>query len=198
MSTMMLSRRVLLLSALLCGVLCSSSAFTVRSGPEISPLLSSERHHRKCRSLTNRSSDISTEGKGVALSVASGGASSNDGPSRLDKIRAFTSKNFFLMGMMVAVALARAFPHVSRRDTSNIPTPSISHLPYFFQPAEIHTHNVTQSFHPPQIQIIYCNTARKKWRSFSPRTLYWQVWRDLYLSPLGPFTGTIRAFAIDS
>ena len=53
--------------------------------------------------------------KGVALSVASGGAaaSSDDGPSRLEKLKAFTSKNFFLLGMMVAVALARAFPHVS-------------------------------------------------------------------------------------
>jgi len=48
--------------------------------------------------------------------VASGGAaaSSNDGQSRLEKFRAFTSKNFFLLGMMVAVALARAFPQLGK------------------------------------------------------------------------------------
>ena len=123
MSTMvMLSRRALLLSALLCGVFCSSSAFTVRSGADISQILSPERQQQKCQSFSNRSSlDISKAGRGVALSVASGGAaaSSDDGPSRIDKIRAFTSKNFFLLGMMVAVALARAFPHVSRLFLSN-------------------------------------------------------------------------------
>ena len=120
MSTMaMLSRRrALLLSGILCGVLCSSSAFTVRPGADVSQLLSSsERHQQKNPGLTNRSSpDVFMAGrKGVALSVASGGAaaSSDDGPSRLEKLKAFTSKNFFLLGMMVAVALARAFPHVS-------------------------------------------------------------------------------------
>lgn len=114
---MLLSRRALMLSALLCGALCSSSAFTVRSGADVSQLLSSsERHQQKCPGLTNRSSpDVFMAGKGVALSVASGGAaaSSDDGPSRLEKLKSFTSKNFFLLGMMVAVALARAFPHVS-------------------------------------------------------------------------------------
>ena len=120
MSTMvMLSRRALVLSALLCGVVCSSSAFTVRPGADVSQLLSSERHHQqKCPGrLTNRSSpEVFVAGKGVALSVASGGAAaaSEDGPSSLEKLKAFTSKNFFLLGMMVAVALARAFPHVSR------------------------------------------------------------------------------------
>ena len=122
MSTMaMLSRRrALLLSGILCGVLCSSSAFTVRPGADVSQLLSSsERHQQRYPGLTNRnrsSPDVFMAGrKGVALSVASGGAaaSSNDGPSRLEKLKAFTSKNFFLLGMMVAVALARAFPHVS-------------------------------------------------------------------------------------
>lgn len=121
MSTMvMLSRRALVLSSLLCGVVCSSSAFTVRSGADVSQLLSSERHHQqKCPGrLTNRSSspEVFVAGRGVALSVASGGAAaaSEDGPSRLEQLKAFTSKNFFLLGMMVAVALARAFPHVSR------------------------------------------------------------------------------------
>lgn len=118
-STMaVLSRRALLLSALLCGVLCSSSAFTVRSGADVSQLLSSERHQQKCPGLSNRSSptNVFMAGKGVALSVASGGAaaSSDNGPSRLEKLKAFTSKNFFLLGMMVAVALARLFPHVSQ------------------------------------------------------------------------------------
>ena len=46
----------------------------------------------------------------TALSVASGGA---DGPSNLERFLAFTSKNFFLLGMVAAVSLARAFPHVS-------------------------------------------------------------------------------------
>ena len=111
-TTMMPPRRVLLLFALLCEVLCSSSAFTVRSGPDVSPLLSSERHHRKHRGPTHRPPDINP----LALSVASGGAaaSSNDGPLRLEKFRAFTSKNFFLLGMMVVVALARAFPQLGK------------------------------------------------------------------------------------
>jgi len=38
----------------------------------------------------------------------------NDNPSRLQNIRTFVSKNFFLLGMIVAVALARAFPSVSQ------------------------------------------------------------------------------------
>lgn len=121
--TMMPPRRVFQLSALLCGLLCSSSAFTVRSGTDVSQLLSQEGHHQHCqqqtcRSVNKRSSpDISTAGKKrVALSVASGGAaaSMNDNPSRLQNIRTFVSKNFFLLGMIVAVALARAFPSVSQ------------------------------------------------------------------------------------
>ena len=132
MSTMaMLSRRALLLSGILCGVLCSSSAFTVRSGADVSQLLSSpERHQQKHPGLTNRSSpDVFMAGKGVALSVASGGAaaSSHDGPSRLEKLKSFTSKNFFLLGMMVAVALARAFPHVSRLLLSITPRTTARH-----------------------------------------------------------------------
>lgn len=34
--------------------------------------------------------------------------------SGLDKIRAFASKNFFLLGMAIAVTLARVFPTVRK------------------------------------------------------------------------------------
>ena len=196
MSTMvMLSRRTLLLSALLCGILCSSSAFTVRSGADISQILSPERQQQKCQSFSNRSSlDISKAGRGVALSVASGGAaaSSDDGPSRIDKIRAFTSKNFFLLGMMVAVALARAFPHVSRLFLSNT---SRYHMALIS-----HTNKLTHYYlhFQPQTNIWHNVTARQKWRNFASGIVHRKVWCYVHLSAVGSFAGIIRVVAINS
>ena len=148
-------RRALLLSGILCGVLCSSSAFTVRSGADV--LSSSDRHQQKYPGLTNRSSpDVFVAGNGVALSVASGGAaaSSHDGPSRLEKLASFTSKNFFLLGMMVAVALARAFPHVSRKKTH-----TTHHRTTLLSHTSILSH--TLSSIPNVKQSIKCNSLAK-------------------------------------
>ena len=196
MSTMvMLSRRALLLSALLCGVVCSSSAFTVRPGADVSQLLSSERHHQqKCPGrLTNRSSpEVFVAGKGIALSVASGGAAaaSEDGPSSLEKLKAFTSKNFFLLGMMVAVALARAFPHVSRLLLSIISHITHHRTASLLSHTSILSHNISST--PNMIQSITCNSLEKMEEFCVPNcssesmvlraSFYFQVFRWSYQS----------------
>lgn len=113
------TRLATLLSFLLCGVLCPATAFAVRPRPvsaEISLANRDRQQHldlvrRNSPNLYANSSDQANYSS-TALSVASGGATSDDGPSSLEKFRAFTSKNFFLLGMCAAVSLARAFPHV--------------------------------------------------------------------------------------
>jgi len=116
--------RAKLLSFLLCGVLCPVHAFAVRTRtrPVSSPAVASRgaycrenRLHLIIRGSTDLSTNHSNKSRSdTVLSVASGGA---DGPSNLEKCMAFTSKNFFLLGMVAAVSLARAFPHVSTVST---------------------------------------------------------------------------------
>jgi len=113
--------RAKLLSFLLCGVLCPVHAFAVRTRtrPVSSPAVASRgaycrenRLHLIIRGSTDLSTNHSNKSRSdTVLSVASGGA---DGPSNLEKFMAFTSKNFFLLGMVAAVSLARAFPHLGR------------------------------------------------------------------------------------
>lgn len=46
------------------------------------------------------------------LTVRGGGGDDDDISSSLEKMRAFVSKNFFLLGMFVAVSFAKLFPEV--------------------------------------------------------------------------------------
>lgn len=114
-------RRATLLSFLLCGVICPATAFAVRtrtrqvSSPVAAAGANSTSRENRLHLIIRGSADLFTNHSNksrsqTALSVASGGA---DGPSNLERFLAFTSKNFFLLGMVAAVSLARAFPHVS-------------------------------------------------------------------------------------
>lgn len=71
----------------------------------ITPLLSNSFH--------NGDSDISKNGINMrGLTVRGGGGDDDDISSALEKMRAFVSKNFFLLGMFVAVSFAKLFPEV--------------------------------------------------------------------------------------
>ena len=110
-------RRVTL-DILLFGVLCPAAAFAVRPRSLSSPILIpsvgdniDSRAHR--RHLITRTRGYSNRfGSPTALWSVSGGDTSVNGSPRLEKLRAFISKNFFLLGMVAAVSFARAFPHV--------------------------------------------------------------------------------------
>lgn len=64
---------------------------------------------------TNSKAILTTPSRRQLVSLRGGGASNTDTtPPLLDKLRSFTSKNFFLLGMLVAVGLARAFPALGK------------------------------------------------------------------------------------
>ena len=64
--------------------------------------------------LSDDDDNLKRSTRDIILGIRGGGCSEDisSSPSVMDKTRAFVSKNFFLLGMVVAVAFAKLFPEV--------------------------------------------------------------------------------------
>lgn len=85
-------------------------------------------HHRDCSNdglhLTNRSSND--------IVGIRGGGGNDASPTIVEKTRSFVSKNFFLIGMGVAVSFAKLLPEVSKSSTGVDGCEAIDFLAFFF------------------------------------------------------------------
>lgn len=96
---------LVLIGLLVLGLSCPLQAFSV---PSISPTDSLRRRQRL--RTPDRMVDHQQRQAHPLLSSVSGGA--EESIPLLAKIKSFSEKNFFVLGMLVAVSLARLFPQV--------------------------------------------------------------------------------------
>jgi len=129
----------------------------------------------------------------AASSDAEGGIFRGGGTTTktaIGKFATFAEKNFFLLGMVVAVTLARVFPSVSSvvlilcKTKVHFPAPYQASLRQFF---------IRVLLFRPASPTRSCFLGRNERGCSPPGTIYRKVWRHVHIPPFRSIPPTLRA-----
>jgi hypothetical protein len=167
----MFNRSVLKLILVSLCVFSSAEAFSAVNRP-----LSLEKVHAQkglCREYDGLCMERSKNRSIAALSMnalSTSGGGEEEVPFA-SKIRAFTKKNSFLLGMASAVSFARAFPSVSKQTNEWIKWVITAMF------SSITNHHIS---------------VGSKWRTLKARTFHWEIWCDNDFSLIWSIARTVR------